>query len=342
MSTAHPDFDALSAHLDGEAPEWESHVAACAACRSTLDRLRTASALVARPVAPASAAVRERGLARALAEFGRTESGPDTTESVAGLPPAPATRAAGGAGAAEHPPAGAAAGAERSPAGAGAGAERSLRPAAAGSGPGPATPISSARRWRRGSGLWIGAGSAAAVLVAFLVGVGVLAGGGGGGGGDNTVAAGSPPTQEGTVAARADDSGSIASSPIGGAAGAVAGGTDGGDLGDIADAPTLAARARPVLQKSGAQPTADATNPRLAPTAAGALSPQIAGTRPCEMEARTERPDLGTVVYFATGRVQGTPVVVLGFAAGPAPAPVTLLALAQPEGCRIVLEAAGP
>jgi hypothetical protein len=180
------------------------------------------------------------------------------------------------------------------------------------------------------------------VLVAFLVGVGVLAGGGGGGGGDNTVAAGSPPTQEGTVAARADDSGSIASSPIGGAAGAVAGGTDGGDLGDIADAPTLAARARAVLQKNVAQPTADATTPRLAPAPAGALSPQIAGTRPCEMEARTERADLGTVVYFATGRVQGTPVVVLGFAAGPAPAPVTLLALAQPEGCRIVLEAAGP
>ena len=69
---------------------------------------------------------------------------------------------------------------------------------------------------------------------------------------------------------------------------------------------------------------------------------EFVGTRPCEMVIRAARPELGTVVYFATGQSGGTQVVVLGFAAGPAPAPVILLALAQQEGCRVVLEAAGP
>ena len=138
----------------------------------------------------------------------------------------------------------------------------------------------------------------------------------------------------------------------------MAGGADGGDLGEIADAGTLVARARPALatgQSEGSEPapTGGAAAGAPAPVAGVAGStgsssappgptPKVVGTRPCETEARAARPDLGTVVYFATGRVQGTPVIVLGFSPAPSPGPVTLLALAQAEGCRIVLEAAGP
>jgi hypothetical protein len=78
------------------------------------------------------------------------------------------------------------------------------------------------------------------------------------------------------------------------------------------------------------------------PTAGPSPVPKAVGTRPCETEVRTARPGLGTVVYYATGRVEGVPVVVLGFAPTPTATPVTLLALAQQEGCRAVLEAAGP
>ena len=51
MTNGHPDFEGLSAHLDGEAPEWDAHVAGCAACQATLDRLRTVSALISAPLA---------------------------------------------------------------------------------------------------------------------------------------------------------------------------------------------------------------------------------------------------------------------------------------------------
>ena len=33
MTAKHADFDALSAFVDGEAPEWADHVAACPRCR---------------------------------------------------------------------------------------------------------------------------------------------------------------------------------------------------------------------------------------------------------------------------------------------------------------------
>ena len=97
------------------------------------------------------------------------------------------------------------------------------------------------------------------------------------------------------------------------------------------------------------------TRPRPAPAVGGGapvagsplraesdLAPKAVGTRPCETEIRTARPGLGTVVYFAVGRVEGAPVVVLGFASGTGTGSVSLLALAQQEGCRVVLEAVGP
>jgi hypothetical protein len=330
VSSEHPDFDALSAHHDGEAPEWATHVAGCAACQATLGRLRAISALVGGPVIAAKSAVREEGLARALQAFDNTETDRDATEGAAwdrgeALRPDPVPARA------FRPSAAAAGGPGRRP-------------------PEPATPIASARSRRgRGTGMWVGVGSAAAVLVAFVFGIGVLTGGNGGGGGETTVAAGGPPAQQRSDASR-ESAGSALDATGGNSALAdTAGGSDGGDLGDIADASALVAGARPgLLQQGGDATTTRSREPVAGITSAAEpeLSSEFVGTRPCEMQARAERPDLGTVVYFATGRVQGAPVVVLGFAAAPtdpaSPAPVTLLALAQQEGCRVVLDAVGP
>ncbi len=316
MSTdpAHPTFETLSAHFDGEAPDVASHVAGCAECRRNLRWLRTASDLVSTPVPPANSSVRDRAIAAAMDAFESAPEVVETHEEVTRRPvPVPAAR----------PPAAAV-----------------PIPITAGGG----------RRRRRGnsSGLWVGVGSAAAVVLAVVLGVGVL-GGGDRQGADTTVAAG--PTQERATSGLSGDTSTFAAGAgaAADAASEAAGGADGGDLGDIPDADTLAAGARPVLvqRQSNGPPAEVAPSAGLAPDPDGpSLDPKAVGTRPCEMEARTARPGLGTVVYYATGRVEGVPVVVLGFAPAPAQAPavtpVTLLALAQPEGCRIVLEAAGP
>ena len=324
-SSGHPDFEALSAHVDGEAPEVAAHVAGCAECRTKLKWLRTAIALVATPVPPADASVREQVLARAGDAFDRR---PAVVADAAGREPAAgvsplATSASDRAAAAEAP-----------------GGRRSES-----AGPPPApVPIGAGRRARArgGSGLWVGLGSVAAVIVAVLVGMSALGGGSGDDG--NTVAAGPAPERNSTGTA----SDSAAGASIGDAAtdnsAESAGGLDGGDLGQIGDAATLVAKAAPALAQSRSPLSAPQSGPAPAGLTADAppITPKVVGTRPCEMEARAARPGLGTVVYFATGQVDGVPVMVLGFQPGLPPADVTLLALAQQEGCRIVLEAAGP
>ena len=127
------------------------------------------------------------------------------------------------------------------------------------------------------------------------------------------------------------------------------------DLGDVADAATLLARARPALPassagaatssaNSGGGAAGGAANATSPPTPAGgqrALTPSAVGTRPCEEQARAREPSLREVVYFATARRGQVPAVVLGFSTGPSPAPITLLMLAQ-DGCAELLRAAGP
>jgi hypothetical protein len=62
----HPDTEALSAFLDGEAPEVESHVAACGECRHRLDALGQARAAVAAPVRPPAASQKDAAIAAAV------------------------------------------------------------------------------------------------------------------------------------------------------------------------------------------------------------------------------------------------------------------------------------
>lgn len=63
----HPDLEALSAHVDGEAPGWAAHLAGCGPCRARADGLRAVAAAVARPVGPGPAAAREAAIAAAVA-----------------------------------------------------------------------------------------------------------------------------------------------------------------------------------------------------------------------------------------------------------------------------------
>ena len=276
MSSDHPDFEALSAYLDGEAPEWAPHVAGCGACQATVGDLRAVARAVGAPVEPAAAAAREHAVSVAMG-------------GVVELRPAqdPILRAA------QHPI------------------------------PHPAR--------RRGQARWMLPAVAALVLVvAGLSGLAAMS--------DRSS------TERRTLAGPALESGPTADSfaalpqsPL-------------TDLGDVPDAATLLARARPALAAkdaagSGAASAAAApTSPGPTPAAGerlGVPAPATPGTRPCEEQARARQPLLGPVVYFATARRQDVPAVVLGFSTGPAPAPVTLLLLAQ-DGCAEMLRVAVP
>lgn len=81
--TEHADLEALSAFVDGEAPEWASHVDACPQCRATADQLRAVAAAVGAPVEPAPAGVREAAVAAAL-DAGRGVG--DAAEPAAATP----------------------------------------------------------------------------------------------------------------------------------------------------------------------------------------------------------------------------------------------------------------
>jgi hypothetical protein len=295
MSTSaeHADWEALSAYVDGEAPEWVAHVAGCPSCAASAEALRAVAGAVAVPVEPAAAEVREAALSAALG--GGTAGGNR-------LIPAP--------------------------------------------GDSRRVPV----------GRLLGAVAAMFLVIAGITAV--LSSSGGSSNRRNTVAG---PALEATR-------------PAGVGTGAAADSTAAAppaDLGDVPDAATLLARARPSLSagaqgraanagastNSGAASSAAAgAGGTVAPPAtpgavipgamggasgAAAAAPQVAGTRPCEEQARARQPSLGPVVYFATARSRGAPAVVLGFSTGPDPAPVTLLLLAQ-DGCGELFRAVGP
>ncbi|MGH9223731.1 MAG: hypothetical protein ACRD2W_08070 [Acidimicrobiales bacterium] len=71
----HPDFEALSAAVDGEDEEAGAHVRGCAECAARVASLTAVREAVARPVAPLAADRQEQALAAALGAFdgGRAE-----------------------------------------------------------------------------------------------------------------------------------------------------------------------------------------------------------------------------------------------------------------------------
>jgi len=76
----HGDVEALSAYVDGEAPEWGDHVAGCAQCAATVEALRAVSDAVGAPVEPADPALRELALGAALTP---PEPAPATPQAMA-------------------------------------------------------------------------------------------------------------------------------------------------------------------------------------------------------------------------------------------------------------------
>jgi hypothetical protein len=169
-------------------------------------------------------------------------------------------------------------------------------------------------------------GSAAAAVLAVVVVVTALMSSGGSRTGDDTALSAGPPAQE-----------SAPGPGIGapGAATAVGGGESLSlpvqELGDVNDVTALRQRVAGAI----------ATRP-LAATTDAAAAPRAVGTRVCEIEARTARPQLGVVVYVANVRFGGTAGVALGFADVPGATPVTLLVLASAEGCRVLAETTIP
>jgi hypothetical protein len=115
---------------------------------------------------------------------------------------------------------------------------------------------------------------------------------------------------------------------------------DAGNLGDVADVNALRSRVN-----AGVTAAASAAAPAAAPGIGNdavvgptAPVPRQVGTRVCEVEARTARPQLGVVVYSATARFAGIPAQVLGFGVTPGARPMELLVLAPQDGCRILAE----
>ena len=347
--TEHPDLEVLSAWIDGEAPGWAAHLAACPACRASADELRAVSAALAEPVVPPGAGIRDVAVAAALdqaypagepadadqaAEADRTGlPGRGDQRGVAeagqGGPAGRAVQAVGAGGAVE----------DVEPIEAGGGAEpaaRVERRGAVGAGTRPRArrrrPGGPGRGRRSVPAGWLAAAVAAAVLAA--VGLSSLLSVYGGSPNQATTAAG--PARESTA-----PGGGVAGPTADSSAAAPAAAAD---LGDIADPATLVARARPGLPAGTTPPAAalPAPTPAGAPLSGSAgPGPLVGGTRPCEAQARSRQPSLGAVVYFATASRAGVAAVVLGFSTGPDPGPVTLLLLAR-DGCGELLRAAGP
>lgn len=277
----HADFEALSAFLDGEAPEWASHVGACEACRATVAELRAVRTALARPVGRVDAAGRDRAIAAAVGGAGRApvESAVPTRQPLRWLVPA----------------------------------------------------------------------SVAALFAVVVGAVSVMSQGGRSA--DDVTTAGPALESSAPQADTAIGQGSARSSGNAGASSSAT--ATAGDLGDIADAATLLGRARPGLLTtdggaaiapsgaSGAPGGASIGGPSPSAGSGASAAAGVVGTRPCEEQARRREPALREVVYFATASRQGVPAFVLGFSTGPAPAPVTLLLLAQ-DGCGVLLRAAGP
>jgi hypothetical protein len=296
----HGDDEALSAFVDGEAPGWAAHVAGCGTCRARVEALRAVRAAVAAPLEPSPAGQRETAIAAALAA-----AAPRSRPSARGRPArwmVPASIAAVLLLVVAAASVLVQGGRDRTTTAAQAPATAAQAPESAAQAPvaGPGSAPSSGAQGGSSAGL----------------------------SGPSTAQSGSSTAQSGS---------STAGGSSGPATATDSAGT--GDLGEVADAATLLARARPALAaaaKGSATPTLSPDPASVAPAA-----PSVVGTRPCEEQARAADPALREVVYFATAAHQGAPAVVLGFSTGPAPAPVTLLMLSR-DGCGVLLRAAGP
>ena len=132
------------------------------------------------------------------------------------------------------------------------------------------------------------------------------------------------------------------------AAGSAATAVVGGHLGDVPDLATLLAKVGPLLSSGRSAAGEGGAGTPAAPPVRSSLpgvadvpEPRVVGTRPCEVEGRGDRTDLGNVVYVATASSAGRPAVVLAFAPASGAGPVTVQMLTTSD-CRLVLQATTP
>ena len=305
MTDQHPDFEAISAYVDGEAPEWADHVAACAGCRASAAALRAVAAAVRAPVDAPSAAERERAIAAALhAAPGGDVTAPEPHVSD----PHEAERARF---------------ARRRP------ARPWAMPAVAAVVVGllgiSGLVVSSYRTSDETTtlaGPTVDTDAKSAALTES------------GGGGVAAAAPSAPPSDLGDLPDAATLRARAQSGVASGAAAATAGAGGGATSTGRSSSPA----------NSGAGPDATASA-ALTPTTTltQRAAPSVVGTRPCEEQARTREPTLGPVVYFATARQGQVQAFVLGFGpvAGNVTPTINLRMLAQ-DGCRELLRSTGP
>jgi hypothetical protein len=315
MSTAkHADLEALSAFVDGEAPEWADHVAGCPVCRATAAELRALSARVAAPADPPPAAQREAAIAAALGAGDELLATGDGQRRLA-TPSVTSSR------------------------------DQAVRVARRREPGRLRRPQAQARPWAMPA--------VAAVVVALLGLSGVIlsanrstdeattfAGPALDSKAESSVAGAlnAPVGDLGEVPDAATLRARAALLPAASSAGA------GVSTGRSASssAATGDAAVPPSATNSGSTGAAISPLPATAAGGAGgssaAISPNAVGTRPCEERARSREPGLGPVSYFATARRGNVSAYVLGFATGPN---VTLLMLAQ-DGCSELLRSVGP
>ena len=325
-------------------------MATCAECRTTLKWLRTASSMVATPVPPAPASVRDQALARAGDVF---QTQPKTVKAWRQSAEALRAGRSGGAG-------GGRAGGRpgRSAAGAVAGppapvARRSRRPSPVGAvaPTGGLRPAGGGSRPHHRRAPESGSGRVGPVGRA---GVGGRGHRGRPGGRERARRERRPGRHR--HRGRRSHPGAVdhplrrrlvgAGRPTARVPDAdTSGGVNAGDLGEIPDAATLVARARPVLTQRQAALAAPAAGAAGVPRPASVhrpSRPRRSAPVPARWRPGPPAPAWARSSTSPPGRWTGVPVVVLGFEPGLPPADVTLLALAQQEGCRVVLEAAGP
>jgi len=322
MTEQHADFEALSAYVDGEAPEWADHVEGCAGCRATAAQVRALSNEVSLPVGSPSDAERDAAIAAAVESF-------QASDGAAELPTVAV--AAAGPGRPRLAP-------ER-PA---SGRPRTSRPWAM---PAVAAVIVGVLGF---SGLVLSSYRSSDDETTTLAGPGLQSDKA-----ESAVAANAPPVPVGdlgdvpdaaTLRARALPGAPAASSARSSDASATPGSATATAGAGGAAAPQGNVTNSGSTGASGSATATGGTVQVQPPTTTlnqRAIAPRAAGTRPCEERARTRDPRLGEVVYFASARQGQEAAVVLGFATGPAPAPVTLLLLAQ-DDCAELLRSTGP
>lgn len=312
-SDRHADHEAISGFVDGEAPEWADHIAACAACQASVAELRAVAAAVGGPVDRPPTATREAAIVAALEAFPAPAAMRPTPDRLAAqrervarrrmsLPswamPAVAAVVVGLLGVSGFIVASGNRSTDETTTFAVPALESDAK-AGGSSGLAAATPAIPATD--------LGEVPDAATLLA------------------RSRAPGLP-------GAAASETGAARSSSNSAAASDSA----------VTGAPTATSGSSGAGATAGASGgTSAAISPPTTTLSQRAVAPGVVGTRPCEQEARAREPGLGQVGVFATARRSGVEAYVLGFTAPGGASPVTLLMLAQ-DGCRELLRAAGP